>query len=99
MFSEYELIGISNLLARKKKQKALFTLRSGLNGMLTSGQILICKLLNVYHITYEHSHPNKNSQGMLDRNQSWLIFINIILKDLIKFKLRNIKHFFYYLIK
>ena len=99
MFSEYELIGISNLLSRKRKQKTLFTLRSGLNGMLTDGQILICKLLNVYHVTYEHSHPNKNSQGMLNRNQSWLIFIKIILKDLIKFNLRNIKHFFYYLIK
>ena len=99
MFSEYELIGISNLLSKKRKQKALFTLRFGLNGMLTDGQILICKLLNVYHVTYEHSHPNKNSQGMLNRNQSWPIFIKIILKDLIKFNLRNIKHFFYYLIK
>ena len=99
MFSEYELIGISNLLSKKRKQKALFTLRFGLNGMLTDGQLLICKLLNVYHVTYEHSHPNKNSQGMLNRNQSWLIFIKIILKDLIKFNLRNIKHFFYYLIK
>ena len=67
--------------------------------MLTDGQILICKLLNVYHVTYEHSHLNKNSQGMLNRNQSWISFIKIILKDLIKFNLRNIKHFFYYLIK
>ena len=99
MFSEYELIGISNLLSKKRKQKALFTLRFGLNGILTDGQLLICKLLNVYHVTYEHSHPNKNSQGMLNRNQSWFIFIKIILKDLIKFNLRNIKHFFYYLIK
>ena len=90
--SEYELIGISNLLSRKRKQKALFTLRSSLNGMLTNGQILICKLLNVYHVTYEHSHPNKNSQGMLNRNQNWLKFLKIIIKSLFKYFLRNIKH-------
>ena len=99
LFSEYELIGMSNYKFKKNKQKALFTLRSNLNGKLTGPQIMLAKLLNVKHITYEHSHLNKNSQGMLGRKQNWISFIVILIKDFIKFNLRNLKHnfnFYYY---
>jgi len=101
LFSEYELIGISNYMFKKNKQKAIFTLRSKLDGKLTNSQMVLAKLLNVKHVTYEHSHLNKNSQGMLDRKQSWLSFLKILIKEFIKFNLRNLKHnfnFYYNLI-
>jgi hypothetical protein len=99
LFSEYELIGISNYMFKKDKQKALFTLRNELNGKLTGLQIMLAKFLNVKHITYEHSHLNKDSQGMLERKQKWISFIRILIKDFVKFNLRNLKHninFYYY---
>tara|TARA_B100001093_G_scaffold500350_1_gene550708 strand:- start:1055 stop:2032 length:978 start_codon:yes stop_codon:yes gene_type:complete len=96
LFSEYELIGISNYLSKKCKQKAIFCLRSGLDGQLNKYQFLIAKLFNVYHVTYEHSHVNKNSQGMLERKQSWVNFLKIITKDYLKYSLRNLKNNFYY---
>jgi len=101
LFSEYELIGISNYMFKKNKQKAIFTLRSKLDGKLTNSQMVLAKLLNVKHVTYEHSHLNKNSQGMLDRKQNWLSFLKILIKEFIKFNLRNLKHnfnFYYNLI-
>jgi len=99
LFSEYEFIGISNYILQKKKQKPLFLLRAGLNGKLTNMQLKIAKLVNVKHITYEHSHLNNLSQGMLERKQSWWNFIKIIFKDLIKFYLRNIRHTFNFYMK
>ena len=99
LFSEYELIGISNYILHKKKQKPIFTLRSGLDGKLTNIQLRIARLVNVKHVTYEHSHLNNLSQGMLERKQSWSGFIKIIFKDLIKFYLRNFKHIFNFYLK
>jgi len=96
LFSEYELIGASNLIHKNDKQKAIFTLRNNLDGKLTRSQIYLAKLLNVKHVTYEHSYLNKNSQGMLMRKQKWVFFIRILIKGFIKFHLRNIKHNFNY---
>ena len=45
----------------------------------------IIKFLNFKHVTYEHSHPNKNSEGMLERNQTWLAFWGILIKSLSNF--------------
>ena len=92
LFSEYELIGISNLLNNNKKQNAIFTLRSGLNGQLTKNQLLIAKILNVYHVTYEHAHSNNNSRGMLNRDQSWFLFVKILIKFYPRFFFKNILH-------
>lgn len=94
LFSEYELIGISNLIHKKNKQKAIFSLRANLDGRLSKFQIHLAKLLNIKHVTYEHSYLNKNSQGMLMRKQKWTSFIKILTKGFIKFHLRNIKHNF-----
>ena len=94
MFSEYELIGLSNILESRNKQKAIFSLRSGLNGKLTNLQKKICVLINTYHVTYEHSHPVKESKGMLDKKQTYNRFFKIIIKDLIKFYLRAIRYNF-----
>lgn len=99
LFSEYELIGISNYILNKKKQKPIFTLRSGLDGKLTSMQLKFAALFNVKHVTYEHSYLNSSSQGMLKRDQSWWNFIKIISKNFVKFHLRNLKHNFYFYLK
>ena len=92
LFSEYELIGISNILTNKIKQKAIFTLRSSLSGQLTKNQFLLAKILNTYHVTYEHAHLNTNSKGMLDRNQNWFLFIKILIKFYPRFVFKKIIH-------
>ena len=84
---------------KKKKQKAIFTLRIGLDGKLTKLQLWISRFINTYHVTYEHTHLNKHSTNMLDRYQGWVRFINILIKNLFKYYLRNTKHSFYYYIK
>ena len=61
MFSEYELIGQSNNLFKKEKQKPILFLRFGLDGVLNKSQKFIAILLGYVHVTYEHSHPNKKS--------------------------------------
>ena len=94
LFSEYELIGISNLLNKNTKQQAIFTLRSGLDGQLTKKQFFIAKLLNVYHVTYEHTHLNVNSKNMLARDQKWFNFLKILIKFYPRFLLKNIIHNF-----
>ena len=97
LFSEYELLGQLNYMFNKKKQIALLTLRNGLSGKLNNRQQNLCKILNFKHVTYEHSY--ENTQGMLKREQKWLPFLKILLKNLIKFYLRNIRHnymFFYH---
>ena len=58
--------------------------------------IIIAKLFNVYHVTYEHSHLNKDSRGMLERKQSWIKFFKIIFRGYLNYNLRNLKHNFYY---
>lgn len=96
MFSEFELIGQTNYLQNNKKQKPILSLRFGLDGMLSKNQIFLVKFLNFKHITYEHSHLNKRSFGMLDRKQSWAGLIKIIMKNLFKFYLRGFKHHYLY---
>ena len=97
MFSEYELLGQSNYLLSRKKQKPILSLRFGLNGKLSNLQINIIRFLNFKHITYEHSHKNKNSHGMLNRKQTWAVFFKLVFKTLFKFYLKSIKHFFFYI--
>ena len=99
MFSEYELIGLSNYIYHKKRQKPLLYLRFGLDGKLTKVQKIISILLGYKHVTYEHSHPNIKSVGMLSRKQSWLGFLKVILKNSFKFYLRYLRHFIMYRLK
>tara|TARA_B100001741_G_scaffold273050_1_gene241968 strand:- start:440 stop:1396 length:957 start_codon:yes stop_codon:yes gene_type:complete len=96
LFSEYELIGQSNNLFKKEKQKPILFLRFGLDGMLSVGQKFLAIFLGYIHVTYEHSHPNKKSFGMLNRTQTWKGFIIILLKNFFKFYLRYFKHILMY---
>lgn len=85
MFSEYELIGMSNIFLTNNIQKIILTLRNNLNGKLTELQKNIARILGFYHITYEHSRKNTNSSGMLFRNQSWGSYFKILTKIFLKF--------------
>ena len=98
MFSEYELIGQALNLEKKIKQRPIKSLRFGLNGILTMYQICFVKIMNFKHVTYEHSHINKNSENMLNRSQTWIGLIKIIIKNLVKFYLRFLKHNFNYML-
>ena len=57
MFSEYELIGASNIFLTNNIQKIIPTLRNNLNGKFTELQKNIARIIGFYHITYENS-PN-----------------------------------------
>ena len=71
MFSEYELIGQSQLMFNYKKQILISGIRENLNGKLSNLQKNILKFLGFKYIAYEHTHPNINSLNMLKREQSW----------------------------
>ncbi len=91
MFSEYELIGQINYENKLKKQKPILSLRFGLNGKLTNFQKFIAKILNFKHVTYENNHFKKESVGMLERKQTNTYFFFLILKNLIKFRVKNFR--------
>ena len=94
MFSEYELIGQSNLLKNYKKQKLISGIREHLNGKLSIFQKNILIYLGYSYVAYEHTHPNKNSLNMLKRNQTWLAFFKLITKKSFNKFFRGIKHNF-----
>ena len=85
MFSEYELIGMSNIFLTNNIQKIILTLRNNLNGKFTELQKNIARTVGFYHVTYEHSYLNPNSSGMLLRKQSWGPYFKILVKNLVKF--------------
>ena len=92
LFSEYELIGNSNILIKPGKQKLIANLRKGLKGSLSSRQLYFLSFLNITNVTYEHTHNNINSRGMLKRKLSWFDFIIIVLKTKLKFYYNLVKH-------
>ncbi len=92
MFSEYELIGQSNLLKNYNKQKLISGIREHLNGKLSTFQKNILIYLGYSYVAYEHTHPNKNSLNMLKRTQTWSSFFKIIIKKTFNKFFRGIKH-------
>ena len=97
LFSEYELIGQSNLLFNFRKQKLISGIRDHLNGKLSFLQIKILKYLGFKYIAYEHTHANKNSKNMLSRKQTWFGFIRILVKKLSNNFFRGLKHHLNYI--
>ncbi len=91
LFSEYELMGQSNYKFNRVRQKPILFLRFGLNGKLTKLQIIIAKILGYKHCTYEHTRNNIDLK-MLERNQSWKGFLNILFKNFFNYYPRYIKH-------
>ena len=99
LFSEYELIGQSNLLCKYDKQKLVSGMRDHLNGQLNYLQTKILANLGFKYIAYEHTHPNINSKNMLKRNQTWPQFIKLLIKKLTNNIYRGFKHHLNYFIK
>ena len=98
MFSEYELVGQSNLLLEYSKQKLISGIRDWLDGVLTNNQINLLKILGFKYIAYEHTHPNFLSKNMLNRKQTWSRFLYILTKKLSNNFFRGIRHHYNYLI-
>ena len=92
LFSEYELIGNFKILIKPEKQNMIASLRKGLKGILSSKQLYFLNLLNITNVTYEHTHKNTNSMGMLKRRVSWYDFIIVVFKTKLKFYYNLIKH-------
>ena len=92
LFSEYELIGNFKILIKPEKQNMIASLRKGLKGKLSSKQLYFLNLLNITNVTYEHTHKNTNSMGMLKRRVSWYDFIIVVFKTKLKFYYNLIKH-------
>ena len=94
LFSEYELIGQSRLLMNYQHQKLISGIREHLNGKLSKFQKNILIFLGYSYIAYEHTHPNKNSLNMLNRNQTSLPFFKLVIKKTFNKFFRGIKHNF-----
>ena len=99
MFSEFELIGQSNYILNHKVQKPILFLRQNLDGRLSNWQKKIAKKLNYKHVTYEHMHKGKKNKGMLNRQQSLIGFIKIILRDFMTFYIKSIFHYFNFFVR
>ena len=91
-------IGQSKLLFNYRKQILVSGIRDHLNGKLNSLQISILKILGFKYIAYEHTHPNTNSKNMLDRNQTWIKFLKILINKISNNSFRGLKHHLSYLI-
>ena len=98
MFSEYELVGQSNLLFEYTKQKLISGIRDWLDGVLTTNQIKLLKILGFKYIAYEHTHPHPLSKNMLKRKQTWLRFFGLLIKKMSNNFFRGIRHHLNYLI-
>ena len=92
LFSEYELIGNLKILIKPGKQNMIASFRKGLKGKLSSKQLYLLNLLNITNVTYEHTHNNINSMGMLKKKLSWYDFIIMVLKTKFKFYYNLTKH-------
>ena len=92
LFSEYELVGMSNLILKPKPQNVLATIRKGLSGCFNPVQLNILEYLNISNVTYEHTYKNKNSLGMLNRKIGWIMFFLIVIKTLAKFYYNTFRH-------
>ncbi len=98
MFSEYELVGQSNLLLEFSKQKLISGMRDRLDGILTKNQIKLLRALNFKYVAYEHTHQNQFSKNMLRRKQTWNRFLSLLLNRLSNNLYRGIRHHIRYLL-
>ncbi len=95
MFSEYEMIGFSNIFYQYNNQEIIKGFRDHLNGKLSVFQKVILRFFDYKFIAYEHSHQNQNSQGMLKRTQTWFVFFKLLLNSLSNNYFRKLKHYYY----
>ena len=96
LFSEYEIIGISNILCNPGRQKLIKYFRANLDGELTNNQIKILKIFNFFHITYEYSHYRLLKVDFFKNEQSWKSFLLIFIRYLWKYYFKSSKSFLLY---
>ena len=80
------------------KQKLISGIRDWLDGVLTTNQIKLLKILGFKYIAYEHTHPHPLSKNMLKRKQTWLRFFGLLIKKMSNNFFRGIRHHLNYLI-
>lgn len=95
MFSEYEMIGFSNIFFQYNNQKIIKGFRDHLNGRLSILQKAILRFFDYKFIAYEHSHQNQNSRGMLKRSQTWYAFFKLLVNSLFNNYFRKLRHYCY----
>ena len=76
LFSEQELIGLSNMLIHRSTQVPLKHLRWGIEGRLSSTQLALVRLMGFAHLSYE------NPTAVLSQAQSWKSLLRLIHKEL-----------------
>lgn len=75
-FSEQEFVNLSNMLIEpSSKQIPLKHLRWGIGGRLSKSQMLLAKLFNFGHLTYE------NPAQTLAKKQAWPSFIQLLITE------------------
>jgi hypothetical protein len=84
LFSEQELVGLSNLLNDGKPQRQMTYLRWGFSGIVSSGQMRLIRLMGFKHITYE------NVENIINKKQSWFSLLIFIAKQIYR---QRLKHF------
>ena len=97
LFSEYEIIGISNILCNPGRQKLIKYFRANLDGELTNNQIKILKIFKFFHITYEYSHYRLLKVDFLKINSPGKVFC-LFLLDIYGNIILNQANLFYYII-
>lgn len=82
LFSEQELVGLSNILCSSQPQRSLAYLRWGFEGILSHAQMFWVTLLGFNHLTYE------NVDSILHQKQGWLKLLAFTLKEFFRQKLK-----------
>jgi hypothetical protein len=82
LFSEQELVGLSNILCSDQSQSSLAYLRWGFEGILSHAQVFWVTLLGFKHLTYE------NVDSILHQKQGWLKLMVFTLKEFYRQKLK-----------
>ena len=81
LFSEQELVGISSLMYRPRRQIVLKYLRGGLTGLLSDRQIKAVRFMGFRHISYE------NLRQISGKRQPWLGLIGYMIKESVRQRL------------
>lgn len=81
LFSEQELVGLSNMLAGRQRQQSIAYLRWGFDGIASPTQMRFISYLGFKHITYE------NVEKIIDKKQSWFSLLLFAAKEVCRQKL------------
>ena len=75
LFSEQELVGLSNMLIHPSRQVPLKHLRWGIEGRLSNAQLMLARMMGFVHLTYE------NPNAVLSQSQGWKSLVQLMHKE------------------